>query len=106
MEDDMQEVRVYCYRAGSSLYGYFGFGLSPKEAIHAAKVAGASVTERNAPTKGRMHLLPKGVTHYMVDDTGGLMCRLPEGVKGKLVECTWDKVKWSPVEEPPQEKKE
>ena len=59
------KVRVFCYRGPN----YYGFGLTPEQAVDSAVKAGMS---RKLMTKGTMHRLPEGVTDVEVNEMGTL----------------------------------
>lgn len=60
----MTPVRIYCFRA----FGYYGFGLTAKQAVNSAVTAGLKHEEVK---HGFMIRLPEKVTAYDIDGFGG-----------------------------------
>lgn len=90
--DEKTQIRIYFFRfTAKSGAGYFGFGLTPDQAVLVARAAGinglhhrerASIEE-----KGKMILLPEGTTAYGVVDYGRCIWDAPTN---DYKEMQWD----------------
>lgn len=77
------EIRVFCFRAS----GFYGFGLTPEQAVNQACKAGFN---RKFISRGFMHRLPAGVTEASVDVYGMLVWNRSE----QLTEMIYVKKQW------------
>lgn len=83
-ENALNKVEVYCFRG----YGYFGFGLTPKAAVLAARNAG--MPAKYEP-KGSLMRLPEGTTKYAIDSDGILHWSCPSNPTARPVHYNYDK---------------
>ncbi len=60
---NLTAVRIYCFRG----HGYFGFGLTPQQALASAEAAGCSKKQLK---DGFVVVLPSGITSYSIDGEG------------------------------------